>query len=82
MIYASWSKRRKRNSQESLESPARKRKAEWDQARWMGSARPMRRKTRRKMANRSECWGFWVLPVSARGGDWSCFRGGGVHSWN
>lgn len=63
MIYASWSRRRRRNRQESLGSPARKRKGGLDQPWWMESGRPMRRKTRKKMANRSERWGLWVLPV-------------------
>lgn len=79
MIYASWSRRRRRNRQESLGSPARKRKGGLDQVWWMESARPMRRKTRKKMANRSECWGLWVLPVSARGRERNCFSRAGVH---
>lgn len=35
----------------------------------MESARPMRRKTRRKMGNRSEYWGLGVLPMSVEGGE-------------
>lgn len=53
MIYASWSRRRRRSRQESLGNPARRRKAGLDQAWWMESVRSMRRKTRKKMANRS-----------------------------
>lgn len=63
MTYASWSRRRRRNRQGSPRSPARKRKAGLDQARAMENARPMRRMTRKRTANRSECRGFWVLPV-------------------
>lgn len=57
MIYASWSRKRRRNRQESQGSPARKRKAGLDQAWGMESARPMIRMTRKRTANRSECWG-------------------------
>jgi len=59
MICGSWSRRRRRSRQESLGSPTRKRKAGSDQAWVMESARPTKRMTRKKMANRSQCWGFW-----------------------
>jgi hypothetical protein len=52
MIYASWSKRRKRSRQESLGSLARKKKAGLDQAWGMESAKPMIRMTRKKTVNR------------------------------
>lgn len=53
MICASWSRSRRRSRQESLGSPARKKKVGPDQAWGTESARPMRRTTRKKTANRS-----------------------------
>lgn len=56
MIYVSWSRRRRTNRRESLESPVRKKKAGLEQAWVMENARLVIRMTRRKMASRSDWW--------------------------
>lgn len=56
MISASWSRRRRRNRQESLGSLARKRKDGLEQALGTGSVKRTTRMRRRKTASRSERW--------------------------
>lgn len=73
MIYASWSRRRRRSRQESLGSPTRKRKAGLDQAWGMESERPVIRMTRKKMENRL----VWASRGVARAVHWLDWGGEG-----